>query len=500
MGWVKPFLDGRLEQLRLSSKGKTVAEAVKKSAGRAWLSSILIIVAMVLTPVAIVSHWATSQVTNTERFVSTLSPLASNPEVQQVVIDEVSGVIKESVDIPKMTDSLFTGLGEALNLPEPAQKALEMLSTPVANGVDALITNVVTKAVESDAFQQAWTKTLTLTQEQTVALLSGDPESLIQLSNDGTLTLPLKPIIVDIKAALVKQGVGFANAIPEVDKSITLGQIPELALARVIYQVGVGVGTWLPWIVALMFAVGIFAARNRPRAIMATSIVFALVMGFMGFLFGTGRIVATTVIDPAIAGAVAVIYDAVVAYVINVVAALGVVAIFAAIAAWAFGSSESAAKLRAFSNKQIDTVRKAVDPQNKTFSGVSPVMNKYRVLARVLIIGIIAWIVALQQPVTVPMIIWNTLLILVLLFVYEVLQRTNGKPVVAAAAAAPSAPVAPAPSAAKPAAKKAPAKKPASQATTSAKPAAKKATTAKPAAKKAPAKKPVAKKPAAKKS
>jgi MFS family permease len=323
---------------------------------------------------------------------------------------------------------------------------------------------------------------------------------LIQLSNDGTLTLPLKPIIVDIKAALVKQGVGFANAIPEVDKSITLGKIPELALARVIYQVGVGVGTWLPWIVALMFAVGIFAARNRPRAIMATSIVFALVMGFMGFLFGTGRIVATTVIDPAIAGAVAVIYDAVVAYVINVVAALGVVAVFVAIAAWAFGSSESAAKLRAFSNKQIDTVRKAVDPQNKTFSGVSPVMNKYRVLARVLIIGIIAWIVALQQPVTVPMIIWNTLLILVLLFVYEVLQRTNGKPVVAAAAAAPSAPVAPAPSTAKPAAKKVPAKKPAAQATTSAKPTAKKTTAAKPAAKKAPAKKPVAKKPAAKKS
>ena len=477
-----------------------MAEAVKKSAGRAWLSSILIIVAMVLTPVAIVSHWATSEVTNTERFVSTLSPLASNPEVQQVVIDEITGVVKENVDIPKLTDSLFTGLAQALNLPEPAQKALEMLSTPVASGVDALITDVVTKAVESDAFQQAWTKTLTLTQEQAVALLSGDPNSMIQLSNDGTLTLPLKPIIVDIKAALVKQGVGFANAIPEVDKSITIGKIPELALARVIYQVGVGVGTWLPWIVAAMLALGIFAARNRQRAIMATSIVFALVMGFMGFLFGTGRIVASTVIDPAISGAVAVIYDAVTAYVVNVVAALGVVAVFTAIAAWAFGSSESATKLRAFSNKQIDTVRKAIDPQNKTFSGVSPVMNKYRVLARVLIIGVIAWIVALQQPVTVPMVIWNTLLILVLLFVYEVLQRTNGKPVVAAAAAAPAAPAAPASSAAKPAPKKASAKKPAAQATTSAKTAANKTTATKPAAKKAPAKKPVAKKPAAKKS
>lgn len=457
---------------------------VKKNAGLSWLSAVLIIVAMVLTPVAIVTHWATSAVTDTKRFVDTLSPLASNPEVQKVIIDEVTGVIEESVDIPAITDSLFSGLSQALNLPEPAAKALDMLSTPVANGVNSLINNLVTTAVESEAFQKAWTKTLTLTQEQTVALLSGDPDSVLQLSNDGTITLPLKPIITDIKTELIKQGVGFASAIPEVDKSITLGKVPELAIARVIYQVGVGVGTWLPWIVALLMAAGLLIARNKPRAIMATSIVFALLMALLGFMFGTGRIVATTVIDPAIAGAVAVIYDAVIAYVVDVVAALGTVAIFAAIAAWAFGSSEPAGKLRGFANTQINTVRTFIDPSNKNLGSASEVLHKYRVIARVAIIGIVAWIVSVQEPVTVPMVIWNTLLILVLLFAYEVLQRTAAQPVVAAASAAP-APAAPA----APAAKK----------TSAAKPAAKK-TTAKPAAKKAPAKKPVAKKPAAKKS
>ena len=108
------------------------------------------------------------------------------------------------------------------------------------------------------------------------------------------------------------------------------------------------------------------------------------------------------------------------------------------------------------------------------------------------VIGVIAWIVSLQEPVTVPMVIWHTVLILVLLFAYEVIQRTMGKPVVAKAAAAP-APAAPVAPAAKPVAKKTTAAKPAAKNTVS-KPAAK------PAAKKAPAKKPVAKKPAAKKS
>lgn len=448
-----------------------MSTAAKKNPGRAWLSAILLIVAMVLTPVAIVAHWATSEVTNTERFVSTLSPLASNPEVQQVVIDEVTGLIKEQVDIPEITDSLFTGLGKALNLPEKAQKALDLLVSPVANGVDSLITNVVTTAVESDAFQKAWTKTLTLTQEQTVALLSGDPNSMLQLSNDGTLSLPLKPIIVEIKATLVKQGVGFANAIPEVDKSITLGKIPELALARVIYQVGVGIGTWLPWIVAGLFAAGIGFARKRPRAILATSVVFAVLMAFLAFLFGSGRIVATTVIDPAIAGAVGVVYDALVSYVVNVVAALGLVAIFTAIAAWVFSTSETAEKFRGFANKQINTVRSFVDPENARLGKATPVLHKYRIVARVVILGGLALILAAIQPATIAAVIWLSILALVLLFVYEVLQRTTIVPVVAAPAA--------------PAAKTAPAaKKPTT--------AAKKPATA--------AKKPVAKKPAAKKS
>jgi hypothetical protein len=469
MGWALLVVNGRLDEQRFL-KGNTVTTVAKKNPGRAWISAILLIVAMVLTPVAIVAHWATSEVTNTERFVSTLSPLASNPEVQKVIIDEVTGLITEQVDIPEITDSLFTGLGKALNLPPKAQDALDLLVSPVANGVDSLITNVVTTAVESDAFQKAWTKTLTLTQEQTVALLSGDPDSILQLSNDGTLSLPLKPIIVEIKATLVKQGVGFANAIPEVDKSITLGKVPELAIARVIYQVGVGIGTWLPWIVAGLFAAGIGFARKRPRAILATSVVFAVLMGFMAFLFGSGRIVATTVIDPGLSAAVGVVYDALVSYVVNVVAALGLIAIFTAIAAWAFGASETAEKFRGFANKQITTVRTFVDPENARLGKATPVLHKYRIVARVVILGGLALILTAIQPATIAAVIWLGIVALVLLFAYEVLQRATVTPVVAAAAA--------------PTAKAAPARKAPS--------ATKKPATA--------AKKPVAKKPAAKKS
>jgi hypothetical protein len=470
-----------------------MSTAVKKSAGRSWLSAIALILAIALTPAAIVTHWATSEVTNTQRFVSTLSPLAKNPAVQETIITEVTTIIDKQVDIKEVTTSLFEGLGNALDLPDAAKKALGMLAAPAASGVEGLVQTLVSNVVKSQAFADAWDKTLTLTQEQTVALLSDSPDSVIKLSNDGTLTLPLKPIIVEIKAELVKQGVGFASAIPEVNTDITIGKVPELALARVLYQVGVGVGTWLPWVVAALFVVGIAAARRRPRALAATGSVMLGLMALMAFLFTSGRIVATTVIDPNYSPIVGAVYDALVAFVLNVVLALAVASVFAIITGWAFGVSESAEKFRAFSNKQITSLRKTVDPQDKIFANSSVVMHKYRIVARVVIIGGIALILSSIIPLTVADVFGWTLTGLVLLFAYEVLQRpvvTAAAPKVAETVAA-AAPAANTVAVKKAPAKKAPVKK-APAASAAKKPAAKKSATG--------STKPVAKKPTTKKS
>lgn len=505
---------GRLLVEHLSIRGITVASEKKSStAGRAWLAGLLITVGVLITPTAIIAHWATTQVTNTERFVETLAPLASNPEVQNLIIDEVTTVIDEKVGIEDVTTSLLDGLGQALNLPPKAQDALDMVSAPIASGVKGLVHSVVEKAVTSPAFQKAWTKTLTLTQEQAIALLSGDPNSMLKLSGDVTLSLPLKPIIIEVKAALVEQGVGFASAIPEVDTSITLGQIPELAMARVIYQVGVGVGQWLPWVAAALIGLGLLIANRRARAVMAAGIVMVIIMTALSLTFTTGKLFIAALIDPNYGAVVAVLYDAIIAYVQVTLIAVAVLALFAAIAGWVFGASATAAKVREFSSNQFNAIRKVIDPKaalNKT----SAVMHRFRVLARTVILIIVGFLLTANDPFNAGHVIGYSILALVLLGVYEILQRSVAAAPAAAGAATASAPVAPAPAAAtaapvaakkpaaqKPAAKKSAAKKPATKtasASTAAKKApAKKTTAAKAPAKKAPAKKAPAKKPSA---
>jgi len=54
---------------------------------RTILAVLLIVVGCVLAPLAGVAVWARNQVTNTDRYVRTVAPLASDPAIQAAMAD-----------------------------------------------------------------------------------------------------------------------------------------------------------------------------------------------------------------------------------------------------------------------------------------------------------------------------------------------------------------------------------------------------------------------------
>jgi hypothetical protein len=88
-------------------------------------------------------------VDNTQRFVDTLGPLASNPKIQELVINEVTNKLDETVDFAGTTSSLIDGLGSALSLPPSAKDALGLFSDPLAAGVKGLVREAVGKVVNA---------------------------------------------------------------------------------------------------------------------------------------------------------------------------------------------------------------------------------------------------------------------------------------------------------------------------------------------------------------
>ena len=60
---------------------------VSRQRWRTILAVLLIVVGCVLAPLAGVAVWARNQVTNTDRYVRTVAPLASDPAIQTAIAD-----------------------------------------------------------------------------------------------------------------------------------------------------------------------------------------------------------------------------------------------------------------------------------------------------------------------------------------------------------------------------------------------------------------------------
>lgn len=395
---------------------------VARKRPRSIASGILLALAVLLTPTALITNWAAVQVDNTQRFVDTLGPLASNPKIQELVINEVTNKLDETVDFAGTTSSLIDGLGSALSLPPSAKEALGLISDPLAAGVKGLVREAVRKAVTSDGFQAAWTQTLVITQEQVTKLLKGEESGVLKMAADGTITINLRPVIAEVKQSLINSGSGFAEAIPEIDLTLDLGKIPELAVARVVYQVGVGVGTWLPWVVVGLFLVGFAFAVRRVRAVLISSVLLLISSVLLLVLFSFGRLLAINSVSDAFSPALGVVWDAVSAYAVTVAAGLIALSLIALVTSWIFLGDEQS-PVRQWSGRTLALLRARLDRAGITLGTAGYVLYRFRIALRVVVIVVAGFLVAVAQPVNVGSVIWASVIVLLLLLALELFQR-----------------------------------------------------------------------------
>jgi hypothetical protein len=407
--------------------------AVKKGRGRSWVAGIVLVIASLILPTAIVGHWATVQINNGNQFVDSLAPLSANPEVQALIVKQLSTAIDNQIHVDKMTENLVDGLGTALRLPDAAKKALDLLSAPISSGVEGLISDTVAKIVASPAFQTAWKDTLTLTHDQLIAVLANKPNTAVQISSDGTLSISLKPLMAAVKTQLVEAHVPFAQAIPEVNTTIAIAKIPQLAAARIAYQVGVGVGAWLPWIVAALFGAAILAARRRWRMVMITGIAVFVMTGIVGAGLSAGKIVLSATLNADIAQVAAVVYDSVIAYAVTVVAGLLVLGLLLALTGALLGL-DSTQKIRRWFATRFASARTSMNKFGMDTGKFGAGLWRNRIAVRTVLVVLGVLLVGLMQPMNPASVLATAVLLVGLLVGVEILQR----PVVPAAKKSPA--------------------------------------------------------------
>ena len=371
----------------------------RKGTWRGVLSAAVIVVAALLVPVSIVSAWARTELVDETAFVATFAPLAQDPAVQALIVDEATVAIDESLDLQVLTDDLFDGLG-GLGLPPRATAAIDLLRGPAVEGLRGLIGTSVTQLVESDLFASVWETALRSSHRGLAAAATGTtPTGAVTVSDAGEVGISLAPIIDEVKERLVAQGVGFASAIPSVDRTIVLVQSDALVTVRIVYGIAATVGWWLPLITLVLFVGGVLLARRKSVALVGTGVAIAIGGGTLAIALAIGATVASIAASQLALPITAVdaIYEQIVTAMRDTAAVVALIGVLLALLAWVQGRSTAAIAIRTGAAGINHRLRSTLRSSGVDTGRVGRWMYAYRVLVRVALAALaILWLLALR--------------------------------------------------------------------------------------------------------
>jgi hypothetical protein len=345
-----------LERLRrevdsLRTSGRPPRRTVR---WRSLFSTILIVLGCVLAPIAGLAVWTNNQVSDTDRFVRSISPLIEDPDVQARLTDRVTATIFEYVDVQGITDEGIDAL-VAQGLPAELATRLENLTPTLASAVTGFVHDKVAELVASPAFVGAWNQALTVAHRQMNTVLSGESEAIV-IRGDSVF-LDMAPFIDLAKERLSAAGLTAVDLVPEVHPTVELAQADTLVRAQSAYTTLNTVAGVLPWIVLGLLVVGVYLARNSFRAMVGAGLGLVLAM----VVLAAGLLVARSLLVGAVpagaAPATASGFDIAVTYLRYGLRALIVLGLVIALAGYLAGRSESAVRIRRWSADRLHNVR-----------------------------------------------------------------------------------------------------------------------------------------------
>lgn len=386
----------------------------KRRIGARSIAALLaLILGVGLLPLGTITYWGHRTVTDTERYLETMQPLAYDEDVQDSLSVFLTEKIEEQVDPEALVNQLFAGLIEQY----PALKAL----VPVVSGaMDSLIAQVVDRLVRSDQFKQLWDLANTAAQKGLMAILEGRDDGPVSLQGDAVV-LDISSIIDQVKQGLVDRGFAAAANInvPEADRQIVLLEAPQLAQIRTIYSLTSPIAVALFFFAILLLVLAVVLARRRPRMVAwagggAAAGGLVLIVGL-----GIGETVFVNTLEGTpFEKASQTFYDQLLKFLYNGAYAIVVLGIIVLAVGLYLCGARWAVELRAAVNNLADDVARNIPAGPITASGVSVAAH-----ARWLRVGvgvIFTIIVVIGSDLSVARTIWAALIALVLLAVIQV--------------------------------------------------------------------------------
>ncbi|MFD9477283.1 hypothetical protein [Streptomyces nojiriensis] len=344
-------LRARVAALEAEAAGRTPPKHRMKS----LLSAILIIIGCVLAPLGIVASWTSSIVGNTDRYVSTVAPLASDPDVQAAAANRVTAALMEHLDLATLLEDVAPDQRPLL------QKALGKLGGSLEGAVSSFVKEKAQDVIASDQFETIWTNANRTIHTSLVKALTGSGDGAVEIKNDA-VTIDLAPVIEQVKTRLVDAGMGVAAKIPEIHTDFTVVQSNDIGRVKTGFRLLQILGVWLPIIAVLLVAAGVLLSAHRRRILVTAALAVAFAVAVLGLGLTVFRTVYLNALPDTVNQAAAgSVYDAMIRLLRTTIRMVVVLGIVIALAAWLSGPGKYATAARQIWHSGIVATRATAD-------------------------------------------------------------------------------------------------------------------------------------------
>ena len=344
--------DERAELERLRAEVETLRAArdarlpVRRQRWRAGVAALVGIIGCLLLIAGTAAVWLRSEVTDTDRYVDTVAPLAQDPAVQHAVANRITTEIFTRIDVAQIVDEAATVLDERGARPVVAT-SLQGLAQPIAGGVEGFVHDRVLDIVASDRFAEAWRTANQAAHANLVALLTGERSSAGLQIEDNTVTINLAPFIAQVKDRLVDAGFGLANQIPAIDAQFVLFRSDDITAAQRAFRAVDAFGAWLPVLAVVTLASAVLIARERRRALIITGVSAAVSMLALAGTLAIARPLYLDALPSSVdQDAALAVFNQLVGFLRNSLRAVFVLGLVVALAAYLTGPSRQAVAAR----------------------------------------------------------------------------------------------------------------------------------------------------------
>ncbi|MFJ3612552.1 MULTISPECIES: hypothetical protein [Streptomyces] len=339
---------------------------------RSFFSGLLVVIGCVLVPLGLVAAWTADLLGDTDRYVQTVSPLASDPDIQAAVANRVTGAVMEHIDLPTLLE------GVAPDQRPLAEKALGKLGDSLESAVSSFVHDRAQDVVASPAFETIWTDANRAIHTSLDRALTGDQDGAVKIETD-TVTIDLAPVIERVKERLVDSGLTVAGKIPEIHTDFTVLRSDDIGKAKTGFALLQTMGVWLPVIAVLLVAGGVLLAVRRRRALVAAALGFAFAAVVLGIALTVFRTVYLNALPSSVSPAAAgTVYDTLIRFLRTSVRVCAVLGVLVALVAWLSGPSRPAVLVRGLWHSGITATRSTADRAGMRLGPVGGFVRRFR--------------------------------------------------------------------------------------------------------------------------